>query len=81
VTKLIDINDSIKRSITQQLKKLEEEEKQLNREYENKMRVASDDYYVSYARNKAKQEALKSQNRLDEIVSRKLELMRELNNL
>ena len=72
------IQESIKQSIENQLAKLEAEEKNLNQSYESNMRTASDYYYVSSARSRAKQRALTAQQRLDEIVNRKLELLNEL---
>lgn len=73
-----DINKSLKYSINQQLNKLNEEEHFLNNYYEGRMRVANDSYYVQYARSKAKNEALKAQKRIDEIINRKIELANQL---
>lgn len=73
-----ELKASIKRSIEQRLQRLEEEEKSLNSYYQGRMRVADDGYYVSYARNKAKSEALQAQRKIDEIIEKKLALLKEL---
>lgn len=76
-----DVKESIKRSIESQLEKLESEERQLNNYYQGRMRVVNDGYYAGIARSKAQSEANKAQTRLDQIINRKLELLKELNAL
>lgn len=75
------MNESIKRSISEQLRKLEAEEKRLNRYYEGRISVANDGYYAGIARSKARAEAQRTLTRLDEIINRKIELTAQLRKL
>ncbi|MFJ7665301.1 hypothetical protein ACIQXW_23365 [Lysinibacillus sp. NPDC097162] len=75
------MNESIRRSIEAQLAKLGTEERRLNNYYDGRMRVANDGYYAGIARSRAKREAMQAQKRLDEIITRKIELAQELRKL
>lgn len=73
-----NVAKSIKKSINEQLVKLEAEEKRLNEYYEGRMRVADDSCYAGIARNIARNEAKNAQQKLDNIIDRKIELLKEL---
>lgn len=75
------MSTELKRSINNQLERLNTEEERLENYIEGRLRVANDGYYVAYARNKARQEATKAQNRIDEIINRKIELHTQIKTL
>lgn len=72
---------SIKNSINSRLAELEREENRLKTYISGRLRVADDSYYVGGARSKARREAEAAQQKVDDIIGRKLELLKELKSL